>query len=370
MKKLRTWLKALKGRDQTTVSGMYQQENDHIEANNPSQEETDRREEAAHRLTDKSAGTVPSRGDDGMLASGESSHSIMEQPPAYTIQADNAPAPDPPFSPVTVNVISGLDDNLTIQGAAAKGLAALTRATSAANGITFSRTANNSHPHHHQLAKDLGKIVTNVVNTFARFPTAAKPRRICAYHIYGTMTTIASFLAAKSAMHTHESITAPTDEWYQILRNFFSSCVYFGMAVLAKPSTAEATALASVIGTMIDRACTMKQSYGESWAHRVMQDAVASNRGDFATPPAPQPLVSTLDAEQLASMAKSLAYSTRNGTTTETTIGTAFQLLDYLDDPCNTCKFKDLTVCMCCCFAPVDENHSYYQPNLRLLEGI
>lgn len=124
---------------------------------------------------------------------------------------------------VTVNVIPAIDDNETIQGAMSKGFAALTRATSAANSLyNLAAQIGDFNNEQRYLADDLGNVVTNFVKINSQISPTAKPRRICAYHIYGTKRMIASFLDVKSALHRVWP-TLQIHKRNEILRGIFTS---------------------------------------------------------------------------------------------------------------------------------------------------
>ena len=181
-------------------------------------------------------------------------------PPAGAVGTGSSPA-------VEVLTTPALDGNDTPTSAIAQGIISL----SAAMLVLISRPYRCGYDNNN-LIQDLAALIITIVNTMATVPDEAKPRRICAYHVYATETVIASLVNIRSAIwerHAFHSVTSSRDlprELRSMVRGLFESPIHFAMAVLATP-TAHAPKLAAEISAAVAEASTGSSTCMEDLAY-------------------------------------------------------------------------------------------------------
>ncbi|KAK4200740.1 hypothetical protein QBC40DRAFT_253745 [Triangularia verruculosa] len=229
---------------------------------------------------------------------------------------------------INVVVIPALDDNLTTAIAISRGL------------LELSWLVQMGYDKEKKSTSTITTAITNVVNTMATVPDAAKPRRVCGYHVYATSTAIANILHVRGALPTVRL------KAYQAI---LSTYTYFGMAVLATPARFATTLAADIAMAIADITNSAAELTGD-WARTIVERITSNFSRTFPSPPAYQePLVSILTKDELTGLARALAARTiDNDLSSAMSDSTRMLIWDLFPHRClGHCKRNDRPVCFC-----------------------
>ncbi|KAM7212211.1 hypothetical protein V8F06_012423 [Rhypophila decipiens] len=291
-------------------------------------------------------------------------------------QANQTPQNNRPAVEVVVIPVPGRNDTTT--SAISNGLERLSRAMKTINKLSTAEAT----PGATDITDTMAAVVINLVNIMATVPDRDKPNKILPHHVYATRTAIASFLTLRALVV--KCLVEPIYESeYEfeatnVLNDTFSACVYFGVAILVKRAPYSAY-LASSIGVEVrkigNQTSTLLPDQVSIIAERMMRAAT-----EQIIPPPPtdiRPLVSIFTSDQLAGLARKMAYHMEMGVKDDPDDAASRisrVLLDLkVDEPPQFCPCmenpQNFPICLCD-FKPIAEGLYKRLSSRKLLPGI
>ena len=242
---------------------------------------------------------------------------------------------------VKVQVVSVLDDNDTTTSAISKGLVRLSNAMKIINDLSLAEGTQS-------VTDTIADIIINVVNTMTTVHDQQKPRRIHAYHVYATRTAIASFIAIRNLVIKPDQSDSGT-----ALSDTFTAYIYFGIATLVTPAPYSARLASALAGLVKETACR-RCVWSSKQAYALAEDITRRHTSNRIPPPPPlpdpRPLVSILTSQELAGLARGLAFRQRFTYGTVCTTMEAASILESLFaqlEPVCPCRVNNFPVCFC-----------------------
>ncbi|KAM7213124.1 hypothetical protein V8F06_011496 [Rhypophila decipiens] len=216
-------------------------------------------------------------------------------------------------------------------------------------------------------------IIINVFRTMATVHDSAKPKLVQPYHVYATMTGIASYIAARNLLRdflAHSLVI-------QIAQEVFTTYVNFGMATLVthKHHTMD---LLDALERAVETFAAYAEPLSSNAATKIARELYYSLLTGRKTSSSQRrqlhllPLPVTVSAKRLVELAKRLAMDTylKN---TAAQINTAAGRLSknfFSTTPCASCAKKGRPLCWCWYTSQRVNRDTLGDHYIKLLQGV
>ena len=185
----------------------------------------------------------------------------------------------------------------------------------------------------------------------ATVPDKERPERIYAYHVYATRTGIATFFNLMDIIVKHVPKSGYRDpKASDILQKTFSAYLYFGIAILSTPVSLSAHIAAAIrveVETASSYTTALSPEKASIIAKRIMGRIPPPRRVELDV----RPLLSIFTSDQLAGLARRMAYFIDHHEPDQAAKTMVYQLFDLDIDvppqfcPCNE-VLKNFPICL------------------------